>query len=114
MAVVNDDDITRSSLSIDNDTDTIDETILKVIFGQNVKTLAPKLFMNCIKLACVDFRKCSSDIDLPEGCFDGCLRLTSIVLPGQTLLEKYQLKKYAVKYPRCFLQMKKQRKERMK
>lgn len=66
-----------------------DSTLTKVVFGSNVISLEKELFAHCTQLKNVNMRSCSSSVDLPEGMFDGCIRLQNVVFPQQEYSQDY-------------------------
>lgn len=68
-----------------------DSTLTKVVFGSNVTSLEKELFSHCTQLKNVNMRSCSSSVELPEGMFDGCIRLQNVVFPQQEYSQDYTL-----------------------
>ena len=66
-----------------------DSTLTRVVFGSNVTSLEKELFSHCTQLKNVNMRSCSSNVELPEGMFDGCIRLQNVVFPQQKYLQDY-------------------------
>lgn len=71
--------LTRAALGV---TSSSDATIQKVVIGTSVTSLANGLFAHFTSLVEVDMHLCSTNVEIPEGCFEGCSRLTTLRFPG--------------------------------
>lgn len=56
------------------------DSITRIVVGSNVKTLAANMFKDFKKLESVDLHF-ATDIDILEGCFEGCDSLKTVTLP---------------------------------
>lgn len=90
--IISDNHLTRASFGLN---DNRDMTLSKVVFGSNVESLSNNLFAKCIQLISVNMRACSDNIELPDGMFDGCLKLQSVIFPQQEQSSTYTRRLWA-------------------
>ena len=94
VQVVTASNLTREVIGIDEPSD---RRITYVVVGSSVTSLQDGLFANLKQLRYADFRNVDPDLDLPDDCFDGCIRLKRVFWPGETIDDKaYTLVDYAI------------------
>lgn len=70
--------LTRQSIGVTAD---IDSQIKKVVVGNDVTEIDIGMFANFKELVEVDLQSCSAAVEVPEGCCEGCIKLTSFTFP---------------------------------
>ena len=59
----------------------MDTMITKVVVGNDVTEIDAGVFANFTELVEVDLRSCSTEVEVPERCCEGCSKLTSFTFP---------------------------------
>ena len=73
--------ITRLSRRSIGVTAEIDSMIKKVVVGNDITEIEDGMFANFTELVEVDLRSCSTEVEVPERCCEGCGKLTSFTFP---------------------------------
>ena len=70
--------LSRRSIGVTAETDSM---IKKVVVGNDVTEIDAGVFANFTELVEVDLRSCSTAVEVPERCCEGCSKLTSFTFP---------------------------------
>lgn len=70
--------LSRRSIGVTAETDSL---IKKVVVGNNITEIDAGMFANFTELVEVDLRSCSTTVEVPERCCEGCSKLTSFIFP---------------------------------
>lgn len=70
--------LSRRSIGVTAETDSM---IKKVVVGNDVTEIEDGMFANFTELVEVDLRSCSTKVEVPERCCEGCGKLTSFTFP---------------------------------
>ena len=70
--------LSRRSIGVTAETDSM---IKKVVVGNDVTEIDAGVFANFTELTEVDLRSCSTAVEVPERCCEGCSKLTSFTFP---------------------------------
>ena len=70
--------LSRRSIGVTAETDSM---IKKVVVGNDITEIDAGIFANFTELVEVDLRSCSTAVEVPERCCEGCVNLTSFIFP---------------------------------
>lgn len=70
--------LSRRSIGVTAETDSM---IKKVVVGNDITEIDAGMFANFTELVEVDLRSCSTAVEVPESCCEGCSKLTSFTFP---------------------------------
>ena len=70
--------LSRRSIGVTAETDSM---IKKVVVGNDIIEIEDGMFANFTELVEVDLRSCSTEVEVPERCCEGCSKLTSFTFP---------------------------------
>lgn len=70
--------LSRRSIGVTAETDSM---IKKVVVGNDITEIEDGMFANFTELVEVDLRSCSTEVEVPERCCEGCGKLTSFTFP---------------------------------
>lgn len=70
--------LSRRSIGVTAETDSL---IKKVVVGNDVTEIDAGMFANFTELVEIDLRSCSTVVEVPERCCEGCSKLTSFTFP---------------------------------
>jgi len=70
--------LTRNSIGVSGQTDS---RVRKIVVGNDVSEIETGMFAGFLELVEVDMGSCSKEVDVPESCFDGCVKLEHFIWP---------------------------------